>query len=61
VETIGALVDRYGDWHLTIGRRQQLKKWTQCNSESQQKLAVPSDRRLIVHEQHGIRDTAIRD
>jgi hypothetical protein len=21
VETIGALVDKYGDWHLAVGRR----------------------------------------
>jgi hypothetical protein len=26
VETIGSLEDQYGDWHLAIGRHQQLKK-----------------------------------
>jgi hypothetical protein len=27
VETIGALVDQYGDQHLAVGRYWQLKKW----------------------------------
>ncbi|PNF23401.1 Cytochrome P450 9e2 [Cryptotermes secundus] len=29
VETVGALEDRYGDWHLIVGHHRQLKKWTQ--------------------------------
>jgi hypothetical protein len=29
VETIRALEDRYGDWHLAVGRCRQPKKWTQ--------------------------------
>jgi hypothetical protein len=28
VETMGALVDQYWDWDLTIGSHRQLKKWT---------------------------------
>jgi hypothetical protein len=40
VETIGALKDWYGDWHLAVGRCQQPKKWTQGDNGSQQKLAA---------------------
>jgi hypothetical protein len=39
-ETVGALEDRYGDWHLAVGCRQQPKKWTQDNGGSWQKLAA---------------------
>jgi hypothetical protein len=44
VETIGALKDQYGDRHLAIGRRQQLKKRTQGNGGSQKKSAALSDK-----------------
>jgi hypothetical protein len=47
VETIGALEESYGDLHLAIGCRQQLKKWTQSNGGSQQKLVA--SRRLLTH------------
>jgi hypothetical protein len=40
VETIRALQDQYGDWHLTVGRRRQLKKWTQADGRSWKKLAA---------------------
>jgi hypothetical protein len=39
MQTIGALEDQYGDWHPTIRHRGRLKKWTQGDGESQQKLA----------------------
>jgi hypothetical protein len=40
VETIGALEDRYGDQHLAVGRRRQLKRWTQGNGGSRKKLVT---------------------
>jgi hypothetical protein len=40
VETIGALKKRYGDRHLAVGRRRQLKKRTKGDGGSRQKLAV---------------------
>jgi chromosome segregation ATPase len=39
-ETVGALEDRYGEWHLAVGRRQQPKKRTQDDGGSRQKLAA---------------------
>jgi hypothetical protein len=44
VKPIGALVDRYGDQHLAVGRRHQLKKRTQGDSGSWQKLAAAQGR-----------------
>jgi L-fucose isomerase-like protein len=40
VETFGALKDRYGDRHLAVGSRQQLKKRTQGNGGSRKKLVA---------------------
>jgi hypothetical protein len=40
VETIRALVDQYGHWHLAVGCCQQLKKQTQGDGGSRQKLAA---------------------
>jgi hypothetical protein len=40
VETLGALENRYGDWHLAVGWCQQPKKQIQGNNLSQQKLAA---------------------
>jgi hypothetical protein len=40
VESIGALVDQYGDLHLAIGWHQQPKEWTQCNGGTRQNLAT---------------------
>jgi hypothetical protein len=40
VETIVALQDRYGNWCLAAGCRQQLKKWAQGDGGSRQKLAA---------------------
>jgi hypothetical protein len=40
VETLGALKDQYGDWHLAAGCHQQPNKWTQGDGESQKKLAA---------------------
>jgi hypothetical protein len=40
VETIGALVDWYGAWHLAVGCHQQLKRWTHGDGGSWQKLAT---------------------
>jgi DNA repair exonuclease SbcCD ATPase subunit len=34
VETVRALEDQYGDWHLDVGHRQQPKKWTQADGGS---------------------------
>jgi hypothetical protein len=34
VETIGALESRYWDWRLAVGRRRQVKKWTQGDGGS---------------------------
>jgi hypothetical protein len=39
-ETTGALEDQFGEWHLAIGRCQQLKKWIQGDGGSRQKLAT---------------------
>jgi hypothetical protein len=38
VETIRALEDRYGDWHLAIGCRHQPKKRTQGDGGTRKKL-----------------------
>jgi hypothetical protein len=43
VEAIGALEDRYGDQRLAVRCHGQLKKRTQGNGGSQQKLAAPED------------------
>jgi hypothetical protein len=43
VETVGALENRYGGRHLVVGRRRQLKKWTQ-DGGSRKKLAAFSSR-----------------
>jgi hypothetical protein len=40
VETIRALEDQYGDWHLAVGHRQQLKKWTQGDGGSWKKMGA---------------------
>jgi hypothetical protein len=40
VETIEVLEDRDGDWHLAIGRHQELKKSAQGNGGSWKKLAA---------------------
>jgi hypothetical protein len=40
VETIEALEDREGDWHLAVGRHRQLKKWAQSDGGSWKKLAA---------------------
>jgi multidrug resistance efflux pump len=40
LETFGALKEWYGDWHLAVRRRSQLKKQTQGNGGSWKKLAV---------------------
>jgi hypothetical protein len=40
VKTVRALKEQYGDLHLAVGRRQQLKKWTQDEGGSQKKLAA---------------------
>jgi hypothetical protein len=37
VETIWALEDRFGDWHLAEGRRRQPKKLTQGDDGSRKK------------------------
>jgi hypothetical protein len=47
VEIIGALEDRYGNWHLAVGRCRQPKKWTQGNDVSWKKLAAA--RRQMTH------------
>jgi hypothetical protein len=44
METIGALEDQYWDWRLTVGCHQQLKKWTQDDGGSRQKLAAARGR-----------------
>jgi hypothetical protein len=40
VEMIGALEDRLGDWHLTVGCHRQTKKQTQGNGGAWQKLTA---------------------
>jgi hypothetical protein len=40
VETIGALEDWCGDWHLVVGRHRQPKKWAQGDGGSLKKLAA---------------------
>jgi hypothetical protein len=40
VEMIGALKERYRDWHLSIGHRQQPKKRAQGDGGSWKKLAA---------------------
>jgi hypothetical protein len=40
VEAYGALKERYGDRHLAVGRRQQLKKRSQGDGGSRKKLAA---------------------
>jgi hypothetical protein len=45
VKTIRALENRYGDWHLAVGSRRQLKKWIQGDGGSWQELAT-AQRRL---------------
>jgi hypothetical protein len=40
VKTLRALKKRYGDQHLAVGRRRQLKKLTQGDGGSQKKLAA---------------------
>jgi hypothetical protein len=44
METIGALMDRYGDRHLAVGCRRNLKKRTQGDGGSRQKLAAAPGR-----------------
>jgi hypothetical protein len=48
VETIWALEDQYGDWHLAVGHRRQPKKRNQGNGGSRQKLAAAWGR-LTLH------------
>jgi hypothetical protein len=40
VKTLRALKERYGDWHVAVGCRRQLKKWTKGSSGSQKKSAA---------------------
>jgi N-acetylglutamate synthase-like GNAT family acetyltransferase len=40
VETIEAMEDRYGDWHLAVGCHQEPKKGTQGDGGSQKNLAT---------------------
>jgi hypothetical protein len=47
VDAVGSLEDRHMDIHLTVCRRRQRKKWTQQNSEVQQKLTAT--RKRILH------------
>jgi hypothetical protein len=57
VETVRAQEDRYGDWHLAVGRHRQQKKWTQGYGGSRKKLAA-------THQQmtwHGMRATVIQE
>jgi hypothetical protein len=48
VKTVRALKKRYGDWHLTVGHSQQLKKWTQDDGGFWKKLAA-AHRGMICH------------
>jgi hypothetical protein len=43
VEMIGALKDRPGDWHLAVGRCQQMKKWTQVMVGPNRSWPLPED------------------
>jgi hypothetical protein len=43
VKTIGALEDWYGDWHLAVGRRWQLKKLIQCNGGHGRSWPLPQE------------------
>jgi hypothetical protein len=45
VVTFGALKKQYGEWHLAIGCRWELTKWTQGNGGSWKKLATTSRRK----------------
>jgi hypothetical protein len=47
VETVRALEDWYGDWHLAIGCRRQAKKRTKGDGGSRKKLAAT--RRRMTH------------
>jgi hypothetical protein len=40
VKTVRALKERYGDRHLAVERRQQLKKWDQGDGASRKKMAA---------------------
>jgi hypothetical protein len=40
VETVRALEDRYGKWHLAVQRQRQMKKQTQDDGGSRKKLAA---------------------
>jgi hypothetical protein len=58
VQTIGTLVDRYGDWHLAIGHCQQLKRRTHSDGSSRKKLVTARgqlNRHAIpaLHKGHG--------
>jgi hypothetical protein len=48
VETIEALQDQDGEWHLAVGHHRQLKKWAQSDGESWQKLATVC-RQMTLH------------
>jgi hypothetical protein len=56
VETIGAVENRYGDWHLAVGCHRQPKKWTQGDCGSQKKLAT-THRGMTCH---AVRDVVIK-
>jgi hypothetical protein len=47
VESVRGLEDRYGNWHLAVGHRQQLKKWIQGSGGFWKKLAAAC--RWITH------------
>jgi hypothetical protein len=64
VETVGTLKDRYRDQHLAIGRRRQLKKRTQGDGGSLQKLAAARGRltrRAIPAPHKGRHQGPVRD
>jgi hypothetical protein len=61
VETIRALEDQHGHWHLAIGCHRQPKKQIQGTGGSQKKL-VPTQRWMTRHAiLHCTRTTVIKD